>query len=105
MRSRTATERGRRPARSHPAANLRVLDSLTATYVILIGAGALGLAAYATLILVPAWTAYGRTWERVCAAFLSLFVLGAFVGSGILLGLLIVYYWDQILEFLHLQNA
>ena len=81
------------------------MDSLTATYVILIGAGAIGLAAYAMLILVPAWTAYGRVWERVCAAFLSLFVLGAFVGSGILLGLLIVYYWDQILEFLNLQNA
>ncbi len=87
------------------AASLRTLDSLTATYVILGTAGVVGLAAYATLILVPAWTAYGRTWERVCAAFLTLFVLAAFAGAGVLLGLLIVYYWDQILEFLHLQNA
>jgi hypothetical protein len=81
------------------------VDSLTATYVILTAAGVTGLSAYAMLILVPAWTAYGRTWERLCAAFLSLFVLAAFAGSGILLGLLIVYFWDQILDFLRLQNA
>jgi hypothetical protein len=81
------------------------VDSLTATYVILGAAGIVGLSAYAMLILVPAWTAYGRVWERVCAAFLSLFVLAAFAGSGILLGLLIVYFWDQILEFLQLQDA
>jgi len=81
------------------------LDSLTATYVILGAAGALSLSAYAVLILVPAWTSYGRTWERLCAAFLTLFVLAAFAGGGILLGLLVVYYWDQILEFLNLQDA
>ena len=87
------------------AASLSALDSLTATYVILIGAGAIGLTAYAMLILVPAWTSYGRTWERLCAAFLTLFVLAAFAGSGVLLGLLVVLYWDQILEFLRLQDA
>ena len=103
MRSPTATVRLHRPARSHPAANLRILDSLTATYVILIGAGALGLAAYAMLILVPAWTAYGRVWERVCAAFLSLFVLAAFVGTGLGIGLIVLYYWDQILDFFGIQ--
>jgi hypothetical protein len=87
------------------AASLSTLDSLTATYVIIGAAGVAGLSAYAVLILVPAWTSYGRTWERLCAAFLTLFVLAAFAGSGVLLGLLIVLYWDQILELLHLQNA
>ena len=36
---------------------------------------------------------------------LSLGVLAAFAGSGVLLGLLVVLYWDQILEFLRLQDA
>ena len=85
MRSPTGSARRRPRATSHravQAASLRTLDSLTATYVILGTAGVIGLAVYATLILVPAWTAYGRTWERVCAAFLTLFVLVAFAGAG-----------------------
>jgi hypothetical protein len=57
------------------------------------------------LILAPAWTAYGRTWERIAAAFLSLFVLVAFAGTGLGIGLVIVYYWDQILQLLRLQDA
>jgi hypothetical protein len=81
------------------------MDSLTATYVIIIAAGAASLTAYAMLILVPAWTAYGRAWERVAAAFLTLFVLAAFAGAGVGAGLVVVYYWDQILRFLHLQDA
>ena len=55
------------------------------------------------LILVPAWTAYGRTWERFAAAVLSLFVLAAFVGTGVGIGLVVLYYWDQILDFFGIQ--
>ena len=58
------------------------MDSLTVTYIILAAAGLAGLGCFAVLILAPAWTAYGRTWERFAAAFLSLFVLAAFVGAG-----------------------
>jgi hypothetical protein len=81
------------------------VDSLTLTYLILGTAGALGASFFAVWILAPAWTSYGRTWERVAAAFLSIFVLAAFAGVGIGIGLVIVYYWDQILEFLHLESA
>ena len=81
------------------------MDSLTLTYLILGAAGAIGLSFFAVWILAPAWTAYGRTWERVAAAFLSIFVLAAFAGAGLGIGLLIVYYWDQILIFLHLEHG
>ena len=81
------------------------MDSLTVTYIILIGAGLIGFASFAVLILAPAWTAYGRTWERFAAAFLSVFVLAAFVGTGIAIGLVLLYYWDQILNFFGIQSA
>jgi hypothetical protein len=73
------------------------MDSETVTYMILVGAGALTLGAFGFLIVIPAWGAYGRLWERVAASVLTLFVLAAFGGAGILLGLVIVYYWDSII--------
>jgi hypothetical protein len=68
----------------------------TVTYMILTAGGAVTLAAFGFLILVPAWTAYGRAWEKVAATFLSLFVLAAFAGAGLGAGLVIVYFWDSI---------
>jgi hypothetical protein len=56
-------------------------------------AGVFGLALYAGLILVPAWTSYSRLWERVAASVLSLYVLGVLVGIGVAAALLVVYYW------------
>ena len=78
------------------------MDDLTLTYLILGTAGVIGLSCFAVLILAPAWTAYGRTWERFAAAVLSVFVLAAFAGTGVVIGLVILYYWDQILQFLHI---
>jgi hypothetical protein len=72
------------------------MDSETVTYIIIGVCGAIVLGAYAYLILVPAWTAYGRNWERFAAAALSLFVLAAFAGTGLGAGLVLVYYWDDI---------
>jgi hypothetical protein len=79
------------------------VDSLTITYIILGATGIAGLACFGVLILTPAWTAYGRTWERFAAAFLSLFVLAAFVGAGIAVGAVVLYYWDQILDLFGIQ--
>lgn len=73
------------------------MDSETITYVVIGVAGASILGAYGYLILAPSLTAYGRNWERVAAGVLTLFVLGAFVGSGLGAGLLLVYYWDDII--------
>ena len=79
------------------------MDSLTTNYVIVAAAGLTGLGCFAVLILAPAWTAYGRTWERFAAAFLSLFVLAAFVGAGIGIGLIVLLYWDEILNVFGIQ--
>jgi hypothetical protein len=75
------------------------LDSLTVTYIVLGSAGVIGFSCFAVLILAPAWSAYGRTWERLAAAVLSVFVLAAFAGAGLGIGLILLYYWDQILDF------
>jgi hypothetical protein len=56
-------------------------------------AGVFGLALYAGLILVPAWTSYSRLWERVAASVLSLYVLAVLVGIGVAAALVVVYYW------------
>ena len=56
-------------------------------------AGVFGLALYAGLILVPAWTSYSRLWERMAASILSLYVLAVLVGIGVAAALVVVYYW------------
>jgi O-antigen ligase len=66
------------------------------TYLVAACSGVFGLAAYVAFILVPAWNAYSRMWERAAAAFLSLYVLAAFVLLGVVGGAAIVWFWDRI---------
>lgn len=58
--------------------------------------GVFALAAYVGLILVPAWSSYSRTWERIAASFLSLYVLAGFMLIGLAGGAAIIYFWDSI---------
>lgn len=53
-----------------------------------IGAG-VALIAFVILIAWPAWSSYGRTWERASALFLSFYVLIAMIGLGVLVGIAI----------------
>ena len=76
------------------------MDPLTVTYIILAAAGIVGLSFFAVWILAPAWTAYGRTWERLAAAALSVFVLAGLVGTGIVIGLVLLWNWDWVLNLL-----
>jgi hypothetical protein len=66
------------------------------TYVVAAGCGLLALGAFLALILVPAVASYSRWWERVCAGFLSLYVLLAFIGAGAVAGLGIAWFWDRL---------
>jgi hypothetical protein len=66
------------------------------TYLVGATCAVFALAAYAAWILVPAWTAYSRWYERVGAAFLTLYVLAAMVGLGLLGGGAVVWFWDEI---------
>ena len=66
------------------------------TYLVAACSGVFGFAAYVAFIVVPAWNAYSRVWERVAAAFLTLYVLGALVVLGALGGVTITWFWDRI---------
>ncbi len=69
-------------------------------YYLFAGAGLISLLAFAALILAPAVGSYGRTWEKATAVLLSLFVLLALLLTGIALGVLVVYFWDDITRIL-----
>ena len=72
------------------------MSSTSITYLVAACAGVFGLCAFAGLILVPAWNAYSRLWERLAATLLSLYVLAALIGVGVLGGLALVYFWDRL---------
>ena len=55
----------------------------------------LAIAAYVGLILIPAWTSYGRWWERIAATFLTFYIVAALVGLGAAIGLGIIWTYDE----------
>jgi len=63
-----------------------------------IAAGAVSLAAFVGLILVPAVDSYGRAWEKVAAGFMSLFVLATMVVVGSVIGLMVFYYSNDLVN-------
>jgi hypothetical protein len=69
------------------------MSRTTINDLVAVCAATFGLALYAGLILVPAWTAYSRLWERLAATVLSLYVLAVFVGAGVAGALAAVYFW------------
>jgi len=64
-------------------------------------AAAICLVVFVILILSPALSSYGRIWEKAAAGFLSLFVLAALVIGGVVIGLVFVYYYTDIVNFVH----
>lgn len=65
------------------------------TQIALVAAGIVAYIAYVVFILAPAWSSYGRLWERVAAGFMSLYVLAAVIGVGAALGVLVVLSYDR----------
>jgi hypothetical protein len=73
------------------------VSNVAITYLVAVCAAVLGLTAFGMLIVAPAVRSYERVWERFAAAFLSLYVLVAFVGVGVLAGVAVsVYLWPRI---------
>jgi hypothetical protein len=72
------------------------VSNTSITYLVAACCSVFALSAYVAFILVPAWTAYSRVWERVAAAVLSLYVLAAFAAVGVGGGAAIVWFWDRI---------
>ena len=65
-------------------------NNLTTSEIAFLAGGFVGFAGYVVFILVPAWSSYGRVWERVAASFLTLYMLAAMLGIGAVLGLAVV---------------
>ncbi len=72
------------------------MSNETITYLVGASLGVFGLAAFCTLVVAPAITSYRRPLERVAVVILSLYVLAAFVGVGILAGAFIVLEWPRV---------
>ena len=77
------------------------LQKIENEYLLFGAAGLVSLVAFVGLILVPAVSSYGRIWEKAAAGFVSLFVLAALVLVGVVAGLVVVYYYNDILSLLH----
>jgi hypothetical protein len=72
------------------------MSNQTITYLVGACLGVFGLAAFCALVLVPAITAYRRPVERVAVVILSVYVLAALVGLGVLVGALVVFEWPRV---------
>ena len=76
------------------------LQEVADEYLLFGIAALISLVAFVGLILVPALSAYGRIWEKAAAGVLSLVVLAALVVTGVIIGLMVVYYYPDIIRLL-----
>jgi len=72
------------------------LQKIENEYLLFGAAGLVSLVVFVGLILVPALGSYGRIWEKAVAGTLSLIVLVALVLVGVVIGLAIVYYYNDL---------
>ncbi|HZB77647.1 MAG TPA: hypothetical protein VE526_15555 [Solirubrobacteraceae bacterium] len=72
------------------------MSNTTWTYIVIGGAALVSVVAWVALVLVPAWTSYSRIVDRLVAAALSVYVLAAFAGAGLLLGGAFLWYFDEL---------
>ena len=70
------------------------MNLTTTELAIALASGIVG-AGYIAFILVPTMACYGRVWEKAAAGFLTLFILATLVGAGAVLGLAVVWSYDQ----------
>jgi hypothetical protein len=77
------------------------LQKIENEYLLFGAAGLISLVAFVGLILVPALGSYGRIWEKAVAGVLSVIVLVALVLTGVVIGLAVVYYYNDIVALLH----
>jgi hypothetical protein len=72
------------------------MSNATITYLVGACLGVFGLTAFCALVLAPALTAYRRPLERAAVVILSLYVLAALIGIGVVLVGLIVLEWPRV---------
>ena len=71
------------------------MSSESTIYLVAGASAVIVLATSIGLILVPAWTAYSKVWERLAATFLSLYVLAGFLVIGVAAGAAVIWFWDR----------
>lgn len=71
------------------------LSNPGSTEIVLALCAPLGIAAYVGLILIPAWTSYGRWWERIAATFLTFYIVAVVIGIGAAIGFGIIWTYDE----------
>ncbi len=71
------------------------MSNQTVTYLVGACAGGFALVAFAALVLAPAVGSYRRPVEKAAVVLLSLYVLAALLGIGVLLGALIILEWPR----------
>ncbi len=72
------------------------MSNTTITYLVGACLGVIGLAVFLALVVIPTVTAYRRPLERVAAVVLSMYVLAALVGIGLVLGAIVVVEWPRV---------
>jgi hypothetical protein len=71
------------------------VSRLDVTILVAAICGVAGTAAFVGLILVPAVGAHTRIWQRLVAAVLSVYVLAATVGIGLLAAAGVIWVWGR----------
>lgn len=71
------------------------MENLSLTDLAIAAAGLVVLVAYAALIVAPAWSSYGRVWEKLAASFLTVYILLALLVVGGLVGFALVWSYDR----------
>ncbi len=72
------------------------MSNTSLTYLIASLVGVTSVALWAWLVLVPAFGAYARWWQRAVAVVLSVYVLAAMVGAGALIGALFLWNYNRL---------
>jgi predicted cation transporter len=72
------------------------MSNTALTYLIAAIVGVTSLSLWSWLILIPAYTAYARWWERAVAVLMSIYVLVAMLAAGGLIGAIFLWYYDRI---------
>lgn len=72
------------------------MSNQSITYLVGACLGVFGLAAFCFLVVVPAVASYRRIHERAAAFILSLYVLAALVGAGVVIGAIVVVEWPRL---------
>jgi hypothetical protein len=72
------------------------MSNQSITYLVGACLGVFGLVAFCLLVVVPAMASYRRVLERAAALVLSLYVLAALIGAGVLIGAVVVVEWPRL---------